>query len=226
MSELEPIDNAPSKTPWPKKVKAALGFAYLAAVAYTTQPGAVEAYVGHALGAETAQERLIGDAAARVYGKTVLVNCTNNLGLIFVRDPEVQGNAPLFAHSRVILLPPRVCDNLESFANGLNSQQSVSASEVVALHELSHELSHMKGNGNGTEFNERVAECYATQRLPEVAQAFGASPELANMLGQAGATEFSTGLQEYAPLPDCVDGGLRDLDPLNPGIFPQPMRTK
>jgi hypothetical protein len=219
----EPVSS--EKKSWPRILsRAALALGAL--VAYAANPGLIETYVQHALDLETNQESLISNAATRVYGGTVLVHCTDKTGFIFSRDPGSLGSTPVLGLSRVILLKPRACDNLEMFADGLKEQQNVSSAEVFALHELAHELSHMTGDGTGwVESDERIVECYAAQRLPEVARAFGASPGLANTLGQAGAEEWETGLENYdRPLPGCVDGGQYDLDPANPGFFPQPKK--
>lgn len=204
----------------PGRVKALLSCALAGATWYVMNPGLVEAYTEHVLGRDTAQEQMISDAASKVYGKQILVHCSNKTGPLFVRESSrAYGNTPMIPiidqSLGVVVLQPWLCDSLSQFADNPRSKLS------TGLHALSHELSHVMGkDGDTPETREDVADCYATQRVAEVAEAFGASPADALAVAQVGALVQNSVFEGYNATDGCFDDEQYDLDPNNSGVFP------
>ncbi|HVX69721.1 MAG TPA: hypothetical protein VHA79_08535 [Mycobacteriales bacterium] len=95
------------------------------------------------------------------------------------------------------------CSDLKHYYNG--DQARPSAAEIIAVHVLTHESMHMRG-----ETNEAIAECEAMQRDAETAQLLGASPQEGLALARA------YWLTDYPNMPgnyrtaDCVLNGKLD----------------
>jgi hypothetical protein len=95
------------------------------------------------------------------------------------------------------------CSDLKHYYNG--DQARPSAAETIAVHVLTHESMHMRG-----ETNEAIAECEAMQRDAETAQLLGASPQEGLALARA------YWLTDYPNMPgnyrtaDCVLNGKLD----------------
>lgn len=95
------------------------------------------------------------------------------------------------------------CRDLKHYYNG--DQARPTPAEIIAVHVLTHESMHMRG-----ETNEAVAECEAMQRDAETAQLLGASPQEGLALARA------YWLTDYPNMPDnyrtgdCVLNGKLD----------------
>jgi hypothetical protein len=160
--------------------------------------------------------------AAEVAGRPVHVDCPGFVrGLV---DISGNGGSVMFGPdgepSDTTRLEPSVCGDLAGYGKARKRSDfacvygSVPCSArveraVYAALILSHESQHLRGVRD-----EGVAQCYAIQMLPLVAERLGSPPEE----GKAIATHFLTVDQpllsgDYALPPGCVNGGSLDLDP-------------
>jgi hypothetical protein len=222
MSEYTPQPEKKRKIPW-----TALSLVFSAATTYTVLSGTIDAHAQNLLGLQTAQERFIGDAASSVYGDDILVNCSKKTAPFFVpEDRRAYAITPILpvldVPLGVIVLNPWICDSLSDFVSNPISNEGL-PEHAMALHALSHELSHPLGkDGHTVEWREDVADCYGTQRVGEVAEAFGASPTVATDIARYGASIQGSFFQGYNTADGCFEGGKYDLDPNSPGVFPPP----
>jgi hypothetical protein len=162
--------------------------------------------------------------ASEVAGRPVNVDCPGFFrGLV---DISGNGGSVMFGPdgkpSNTTRLETSVCGDLAGYGKARKRSDfacvygSVSCSArvertIYAALILSHESQHLRGVRS-----EAVAECYAIQMLPLVAQRLGSPPEEAKAI----ATHFLTVDQplvsgDYALPPGCVNGGSLDLDPSN-----------
>lgn len=119
---------------------------------------------------------------------------------------------PDYTPTTVALLDDDICSNLRSWI--LSDKANPSMEQIQAVHILTHEAQHLKG-----ETNEAIAECDAIQADKTVAELFGATPKQ----GQALATGYYE--QFYPRMPpkyssgECRENGQMDLSPSD-GIWP------
>ena len=97
------------------------------------------------------------------------------------------------------------CNNLRDWL--ASDKRYPTLDQVIAIQVLSHEAHHLAGTSN-----EAATECSAMQRLDEVAQWLGATPEQ----GRAIADRYYRDVYPRMPAAyrnsECSDGGTMDLD--------------
>ncbi|HVT64018.1 MAG TPA: hypothetical protein VHD81_02575 [Mycobacteriales bacterium] len=141
------------------------------------------------------EESHLGKAASVLVGHPATVHCqtfgqtftdlSGDLGYVkFGPDgPE--------RHTTIMRGP---CRDLKHYYEG--DQAHPSAAEIIAVHVLTHESMHMRG-----ETNEAVTECEAMQRDAETAQLLGATPQEGLALARA------YWLIDYPNMPDTYRTG-------------------
>ncbi|HVT21289.1 MAG TPA: hypothetical protein VHE57_07880 [Mycobacteriales bacterium] len=141
------------------------------------------------------EEGRLGKVASVLVGHPVTVHCetfgqsftdlSGDLG--FVRyGPD--GPEP---HATIVRGP---CADLRHYYGG--DQHRPSPQEIIAVHVLTHESMHMRG-----ETNEAIAECEAMQRDAETAQLLGATPQEGLALARA------YWITDYPNMPDSYRTG-------------------
>jgi hypothetical protein len=156
------------------------------------------------------EEGRLGKVASVLVGQPATVHCqtfgqtftdlSGDLGYVKYGDggPE---------HHTTIMRGP--CRDLKKYYSGDHDRPS--AAEIIAVHVLTHEAMHMRG-----ETAEAVAECQAMQRDSETAQLLGATPQEGLELARA------YWLTDYPNMPDgyrtgdCKLDGSLDEDLPNP----------
>lgn len=150
------------------------------------------------------QDRL-SDVASQLAGRTVAVHCQTTTGelldagaeLGFVRfDADgVPEPATTIKHGP--------CGDLRAYAN--SSHRDPTREQVIAVHVLTHEAMHMRGQST-----EDLAECEAVQRDAKTAELLGATPRQARELA------LTYWITVYPDMPDgyrssgCRPGGELD----------------
>jgi hypothetical protein len=150
------------------------------------------------------EERRLGTIASSLAGKHVSVHCQDGAEAFVDAGSELGWVA--FDENGVpeprTLIKREQCKLLKAYDK---DPSDPSWDEMVAVHVLTHEAMHMRG-----ERSEEVAECQALQRDAITAQAFGATPE------QAKALAVRYWRQVYPRMPDdyitgaCSEGGSLD----------------
>ena len=150
------------------------------------------------------EERRLGKIASSLAGKQVSVHCQDGAEAFVDAGSELgwvafdENGIP----ERRTLIKREQCKLLKSYDK---HPADPSFDEVVAVHVLTHEAMHMRG-----ERSEEVAECEAVQRDALTAQGLGATPE------QALALAVTYWKQVYPRMPDdyvtgaCSPGGALD----------------
>jgi hypothetical protein len=150
------------------------------------------------------EERRLGKIASSLAGKHVSVHCQDGAEAFVDAGSEygwVAFDANGIPEPRT-LIKREQCKLLKSYDK---HPSSPSWDEMVAVHVLTHEAMHMRG-----ERSEQVAECQALQRDALTAQGFGATPQE----GMALAQRYWK--QVYPRMPDdyitgsCSPGGALD----------------
>ena len=150
------------------------------------------------------EERRLAKIASSLAGKNVSVNCQDGAEAFVDAGSElgwVAFDANGVPEPRT-LIKREQCKYLKAYDK---HPSNPSWDEMVAVHVLTHESMHMRG-----ERSESVAECEAVQRDALTAQGFGATPE------QAMALARRYWAQVYPRMPDdyvtgaCGPGGALD----------------
>ncbi|MCW2599403.1 MAG: hypothetical protein JWM02_1232 [Frankiales bacterium] len=151
------------------------------------------------------EERRLADVASQLVGHRVGVHCQTTTAAMVDAGAEL-GFVPYDANG--IPLPrttlKRVpCNDLKHYLGG--GRANPSYGEVVAVHVLTHEAMHMRG-----QTSEASAECEAVQRDRTTAALLGATP------AQAAKLALQYWLTVYPHMPegyftqDCKPGGAMD----------------
>jgi hypothetical protein len=150
------------------------------------------------------EEGRLGKVASVLVGQHATVHCqtfgqtftdlSGDLGYVKYADggPE---------HHTTIMRGP--CHDLKKYYGG--HQARPSAAEIIAVHVLTHEAMHMRG-----EMNEAVAECQAMQRDAETAQLLGATPQQGLALARAYWITDYPNMPDAYRTGDCKLGGALD----------------
>jgi len=101
------------------------------------------------------------------------------------------------------LIKREQCGELRSYMHKHGRHPSLD--EVIAVHVLTHESMHMRG-----ETREAVAECEAVQRDYQTAQLLGASPAVARQLAVTYWRDVYPDMPSDYVTADCRAGGSRD----------------
>lgn len=151
------------------------------------------------------EEARLASVAARLAGHRVTVHCQTNAAALVDAGAEL-GFVPYDENGvprPVTTLKRGPCQDLRSYLGGATAHPT--SDEVVAVHVLTHEAMHLRG-----ETDEAVAECEAVQRDALTARMLGASARQAREL----AVRYW--LTVYPDMPDdyrsrdCVPGGVLD----------------
>lgn len=213
----EATSNKPS---WRRKIVPALSIMFAGTTIGVMNPGVIEAHTQGLFGKRTTQEKLISDAASRVYGDDITVACTDKTSpLVYPEDWRAHAATPMLPFINIpfdaIVMRPWLCDSISEFVKQPESRSS------AGLHALAHELSHLMGkDGHTVEADEAIADCYGTQRVAVVAEALGATSAEAIAVAEAGALVQEKLFAGYNTTDGCYEGGQYDLDLHNPGVFP------
>jgi hypothetical protein len=105
---------------------------------------------------------------------------------------------------RKTLIKHQQCNDLHSYLN--SSKQHPSASQILAVHVLTHESMHMSGIKV-----EYVAECDAMQRDTAMAEVMGAKPAAAHALAVTYWLTVYPNMPDGYRSSDCRPGGSLDL---------------
>jgi hypothetical protein len=151
------------------------------------------------------EERRLTHVASQLVGHKVSVHCQSTTAALVDAGAEL-GYVPYDADG--VPLPRTTlkrdpCNDLKHYLGG--DQGNPSYNEVVAVHVLTHESMHMRG-----ETNEAIAECQAVQRDRTTAGLLGATAD------EAGKLAVRYWLTVYPHMPDgyfsadCRPGGPMD----------------
>lgn len=150
------------------------------------------------------EERRLARVGSQLAGRHVSVHCQDGAEAFVDAGSElgwVRFDADGVPEPRTLIKRAQ-CQDLNSY---LKHRADPSWDEMVAVHVLTHEAMHMRG-----ERSEAVAECEAVQRDAVTASALGATPE------QAHALALRYWQQVYPRMPDdyvsgdCGPGGRLD----------------
>jgi len=123
------------------------------------------------------EERRLANVAAQLVGHPVSVHCQSTAAALVDAGAEL-GFVPYDENGiprPTTTLKRDPCKELKRYLGG--HRQSPSYDEVVAVHVLTHEAMHMRG-----ETNEATTECEAVQRDSTTAALLGATPAQAQAL--------------------------------------------
>ena len=158
------------------------------------------------------QEHHLAVVAAQLAGRHVSVHCQTTTGELLDAGSEL-GYVPYGADGRLLpetVLKHQQCRDLAAYGRDLDDP---TAAEVVAVHVLTHESMHMRG-----ESSESVAECEAMQRDAMTAELLGASPAAAQRLARAYLLAVYPRMPEEYVTADCRADGPLD-EHRSPSVF-------
>jgi hypothetical protein len=150
------------------------------------------------------EERRLGRVASQLVGHAVTVKCQTTAGSLV----DVHGELGFVRYGadgvpeRRTEIKRDPCKQLQRYLSG---HRALGQDAVIAVHVLTHEAMHMRG-----ETNEARAECQAVQRDRTTSELLGATPE------QALALARTYWLTVYPDMPDdyrsqdCGPGGAWD----------------
>jgi hypothetical protein len=151
------------------------------------------------------EEHRLARVARELVGHTVTVRCQTTTGAMVDAGAEL-GFVPYDAHgvpeptTTIKRDPGRA---LDAYVKG--GRQHPSLEQVVAVHVLTHEAMHLRG-----ETDEAVAECEAVQRDSTTAALLGATPEQAAALARRYWAVVYPELPDDYRTADCAPGGRLD----------------
>jgi len=151
------------------------------------------------------QESQLSKVASQLAGRTVTVDCQSTTGALVDTGVEL-GFVPFDAEGRPLprtTLKRDPCARLRAYADG--GQGRPSTDEVIAVHVLTHEAMHMRG-----EPSEAATECQALQRNAQAAQLLGATPSQAAELSRRYWEDVYPRMPADYRSADCRPGGAWD----------------
>lgn len=151
------------------------------------------------------QERRLASVASRLVGHHVAVHCQTTASALvdvgaelgFVRYDE---DGVPEARTTIKREP---CGQLRRYAG--SNKRRPSLDEVIAVHVLTHEAMHMRG-----ETNEATAECEAMQRDAQTARMLGATERQAQGLARVYWRIVYPDMPDAYRTSDCAPGGRLD----------------
>lgn len=146
--------------------------------------------------------------AAEIAERDVRIECQRFSGALL--DPTAEAGYVAFDAAGTPgdtgRLERDACNALRDYLHG--DKNSPDLDQVVAVQVLAHESYHLAGVRN-----EAQTECSAIQRLDEVAEALGATPEQARSLAERYYDEIYPRMPSAYQSRDCVDQGVWDVAP-------------
>ncbi len=159
------------------------------------------------------QQHRLATVAGQLAGRPVRVRCQTTTGELLDAGSEL-GYVPFGPDGRLLaqtVIKHQQCKDLASYTGG--DQEHPTAAEVVAVHVLTHESMHMRG-----ESSEAVAECEAVQRDALTARLLGASSAAASRLARSYLLAVYPRMPDAYVTLDCRPGGPLD-EHLDPSVF-------
>jgi len=150
------------------------------------------------------QEHQLGRVASELAGRHVSVHCQDGAEAFVDAGSElgwVAFDADGVPEPRTLIKRAQ-CLDLKRY---LKHRADPSWDEMVAVHVLTHEAMHMRG-----ERSEAIAECEAVQRDAVTAARLGASPEQAHALAVRYWRQVYPRMPDDYVTNDCVAGGPLD----------------
>ena len=151
------------------------------------------------------QERRLGSVASRLVGHHVNVHCQSNAGALVDAGAElgyVKYDGDGIPEPRTTL-KREPCHDLRRYVD--SNKRRPTLEEVVAVHVLTHEAMHMRG-----ETNEATAECEAVQRDAQTARMLGATERQAQGLARYYWQIVYPDMPDDYRTSDCAPGGGLD----------------
>jgi hypothetical protein len=149
--------------------------------------------------------------AAEIAERDVRIECQRFSGALL--DPTAEAGYVAFdadgTPGDTGRLERDACNALRDYLHGAKSSPDLD--QVVAVQVLAHESYHLAGVRN-----EAQTECSAVQRLDEVAEALGATPDEARSLAARYYDEIYPKMPTAYQSSDCVDQGEWDVAPDDP----------
>ncbi len=151
------------------------------------------------------EERRLASVASRLVGHSVTVHCQSTAGALVDAGAELG----YVAYDAAGVPEPRTtlkrepCADLKHYVG--SDKRRPSLEQVVAVHVLTHEAMHMRG-----ETNEAVTECEAIQRDALTARMLGASERQAAGIARIYWQIVYPDMPEEYRTGDCVRGGTLD----------------
>lgn len=151
------------------------------------------------------QEHRLASVASRLVGHEVAVHCQSNAGALL--DAGVELGYVKYDESGTpeprTTLKREPCGDLRSYVSG--DKRRPSLNQVIAVHVLTHEAMHMRG-----QTNEAVTECQAMQRDAATARMLGASQRQAEGLARIYWRIVYPDMPEDYRTGDCKPAGQLD----------------
>ena len=151
------------------------------------------------------QEHRLTSVATRLVGHHVQVHCQSTASALVDAGAElgfVKYDQDGIPEPRT-LLKREPCADLRDYVSG--NKRHPSLNQIIAVHVLTHEAMHMRG-----ETNEAVAECEAMQRDALTAAMLGATPRQAAGLARSYWRAVYPDMPDDYRTSDCVPGGRLD----------------
>ena len=151
------------------------------------------------------EEHRLARVATQLAGASVTVHCQTTTGAFVDAGSELgfvrYGQDGIPEHATSLKRDP--CRALQSYTS--SDKRHPSRDEMVAVHVLTHESMHMRG-----ETDEAVAECEAVQRDALTAELLGASPDAARALAARYWLTIYPLMPDAYRTRDCRAGGSLD----------------
>jgi hypothetical protein len=150
------------------------------------------------------EERRLGRVASQLVGHPVTVSCQSTAGALV----DVHGELGFVKYGadgvpeRHTEIKRDPCKKLQRYLSG---HRSLDQDAVIAVHVLTHEAMHMRG-----ETSEAKAECEAMQRDRTTAELLGASPAQARALARVYWLNVYPEMPDDYRSRDCAPGGPWD----------------
>ena len=149
--------------------------------------------------------------ASRIAGKDVQIQCQRFTGALV--DATAEAGYVYFDADGVPdttgRLERNACNDLRDWLHSDKSNPTLK--QVIAVHVLGHESYHLAGIRS-----ESQTECSAMQRLDDVAEWLGATPEQARTLAERYARDVYPLMPSDYTDSECRDGGELDVAPDDP----------
>lgn len=126
-----------------------------------------------------------------------VLECQRFLPSLFDMDSAALGGKVTSIEPNVAILKNRQCNALFDWVQS-GSGDTMTMSQIIAVHVLSHESVHVSG-----QFSESIAECTSMQRDPIAARSLGASDEAGELIQSEYFANIHPQLGESYKLDGC-----------------------